>query len=50
MVTLSLFVVLRAHNVNYMILTRRLAGAQSVQHANVPKQALSAGEEESLIN
>jgi hypothetical protein len=40
----------KAHDVDHMTLTWWLAGAQSAQHANVLKQALSAGEEESLIN
>ena len=38
-----------AHDVDRKTLTRRLAGAQSVQDSNIPKQALSQEEEKGLI-
>ena len=40
----------RAHEVDHNTLTRRLNGAQSISKALEPRQALSAGEEEALLN
>ena len=40
----------RAHDVDHNTLTRRLNGAQSISKALEPRQALSAGEEEALVN
>src|SRR5579862_3537850 len=40
----------RAHDVDHNTLTRRLNGTQSIPKAHKPKQALSAGEEEALLN